>query len=91
MANMTKKIITSSPGKLSSPAKSSTPPCKSNANRSTLKFTKSAEDEQIGYRETGIPLAFAFKTNGVNSLFMGLLLRALDEDDTQKAAGLFYS
>ena len=32
-------------------------------------------------------LAFAFKPDGVNPSFMDPLLRALDEDDTQKAAG----
>jgi hypothetical protein len=55
-----------------------------------LKFTKSAKDQQIRYKEIGIPgvcLAFAFKPDGVNPSFMGPLLRALDEDDAQKAAG----
>ena len=90
MTNTSKKISPSSPGKPNSPAKASTPPRKSNANRSPLKFTKSAKDQQIRYKEIGIPgvcLAFAFKPDGVNPSFMGPLLRALDEDDTQKAAG----
>ena len=90
MTNTSKKIGPSSPGKPNSPAKASTPPRKSNANRSPLKLTKSAKDQQIRYKEIGIPgvcLAFAFKPDGVNPSFMGPLLRALDEDDTQKAAG----
>ena len=90
MTNASKKITPSSPVKPSSPAKASTPPRKSNTNRSPLKFTKSAKDQQIRYKEIGIPgvyLAFAFKPDGVNPSFMGPLLRALDEDDTQKAAG----
>ncbi len=81
MTNTTKKINPSSPGKPSSPAKASTPPQKSNANRSPLKFTKSAKDQQIRYKESGIPgvcLAFAFKPDGANPSFMGPLLRTLD-------------
>jgi hypothetical protein len=90
MTNTSKKISPSSLGKPRRPAKAFTPPRKSNANRSPLKFTKPAKDQQIRYREIGIPgicLSFAFKPDGVNSSFMEPLLRALDEDDAQKAAG----
>ena len=89
MTNTSKKITPSSPVKPISPAKASTPPRKLNTNRSPLTFTKSAKDQQIRYKEIGIPsvcLAFAFKPDGENPSFMGPLLRALDEDDTQKAA-----
>ena len=53
-----------------------------------------AKDHQIRYKEVGIPgtcSAFAFKPDGVYPSFIGPLLRALDEDDMQKAAGHIFS
>jgi hypothetical protein len=64
MTNTAKRNSPASPGKAISPAKASTPPKKSKTNRSPLKSMKSAQDQQICYKEVGIEgvcLAFAFK------------------------------
>jgi hypothetical protein len=86
----TSKIQPGSPGKTNTPAMASTPPKKLSTNSNPLKSVKSVKDQQIRYKDVGIPgvcLAFAFKPDGVHHSFMGPLLRALDKDDVQKAAG----